>query len=214
MNGMFFALVGASLATALAGIGSAKGVGGAAQTAMGVLSEDSSKFGKMLVLTLLPGTQGLYGFIVGFLILVSCGVLGGALPTMGQGLAFLGASLAIGLGGLFSGIAQGKAAVSGIAMTAKDDFNDNNYTKRRTRMNGGDKIIERIKADSKKAVDEVMAQATAECNAIMQAAEKTADKNTADIDAKTAVKLKQAQASSKSRAEPGNIFVRKSVLSR
>lgn len=123
MNGMFFALVGASLATALAGIGSAKGVGGAAQTAMGVLSEDSSKFGKMLVLTLLPGTQGLYGFIVGFLILVSCGVLGGALPTMGQGLAFLGASLAIGLGGLFSGIAQGKAAVSGIAMTAKDDAN-------------------------------------------------------------------------------------------
>ena len=123
MNGMFFALVGASLATALAGIGSAKGVGGAAQTAMGVLSEDSSKFGKMLVLTLLPGTQGLYGFIVGFLIIVSCGVLGGALPTMGQGLAFLGASLAIGLGGLFSGIAQGKAAVSGIAMTAKDDAN-------------------------------------------------------------------------------------------
>ncbi len=123
MNGMFFALLGASLATALAGIGSAKGVGSAAQTAMGVLSEDSSKFGKMLVLTLLPGTQGLYGFIVGFLILVSCGVLGGAMPTMGQGLAFCAASLAIGLGGLFSGIAQGKAAVSGIAMTAKDDAN-------------------------------------------------------------------------------------------
>lgn len=123
MNGMFFALLGASLATALAGIGSAKGVGSAAQTAMGVLSEDSSKFGKMLVLTLLPGTQGLYGFIVGFLILVSCGVLGGAMPTIGQGLAFCAASLAIGLGGLFSGIAQGKAAVSGIAMTAKDDAN-------------------------------------------------------------------------------------------
>ena len=123
MNGIFFAILGAAIATVLAGIGSAKGVGGAAQTAMGVLSEDSSKFGKMLVLTLLPGTQGLYGFIVGFLILVSCGVLGGALPTMGQGLAFLGASLAIGLGGLFSGIAQGKAAVSGIAMTAKDDAN-------------------------------------------------------------------------------------------
>ena len=123
MNGMFFALVGASLATALAGIGSAKGVGGAAQTAMGVLSEDSSKFGKMLVLTLLPGTQGLYGFIVGFLILVSCGVLGGALPTMGQGLAFLGASLAIGLGGRLIIKKQSKAAVSGIAMTAKDDAN-------------------------------------------------------------------------------------------
>ena len=120
---MFFALVGASIATALAGIGSAKGVGGAAQAAMGVLSEDSSKFGKMLVLTLLPGTQGLYGFIVGFLILVSCGVLGGDMPTLAQGLCYLGASLAIGLGGLFSGIAQGKAAVAGIAMSAKDDKN-------------------------------------------------------------------------------------------
>lgn len=120
---MFLAILGASLATALAGIGSAKGVGGAAQAAMGVLSEDSSKFGKMLVLTLLPGTQGLYGFIVGFLVLVSCGVLGGNSPTIGQGLAYVCASLAIGLGGLFSGIAQGKAAVSGIAMSAKDDKN-------------------------------------------------------------------------------------------
>lgn len=123
MNGLFFALLGASIATALAGFGSAKGVGNAAQTAMGVLSEDSSKFGKMLVLTLLPGTQGLYGFIVGFLILVNCGVLGGNLPTVGQGLAYFGASLAIGIGGMVSGFAQGRAAVSGIAMSAKDDKN-------------------------------------------------------------------------------------------
>ena len=123
MTGLLFALLGASIATALAGIGSAKGVGGAAQASMGVLSEDSSKFGKMLVLTLLPGTQGLYGFIVGFLILVNCGVLGGALPTVGQGVAYFCASLAIGVGGWISGIAQGKAAVSGIALSAKDDSN-------------------------------------------------------------------------------------------
>ncbi len=123
MNGMFFALLGASIATALAGFGSAKGVGNAAQAAMGVLSEDSSKFGKMLVLTLLPGTQGLYGFIVGFLILVNCGVLGGNMPTLGQGLAYTAAALAIGIGGMVSGFAQGKAAVSGVAMTAKDDKN-------------------------------------------------------------------------------------------
>ena len=108
MNGIFLAILGAAIATVLAGIGSAKGVGSAAQTSMGVLSEDSSMFGKMLVLTLLPGTQGLYGFIVG---------------TAAQGFAYAGASLAIGFGGLFSGIAQGKAAVSGIAMTAKDEKN-------------------------------------------------------------------------------------------
>ena len=123
MNGLFFALLGAAIATVLAGIGSAKGVGGAAQASMGVLSEDSSKFGKMLVLTLLPGTQGLYGFIVGFLILAQCGVLGGEIPDIAHGLAYFGASLAIGFGGMISGFAQGTAAVSGIAMSAKDDRN-------------------------------------------------------------------------------------------
>ncbi len=123
MYGLFFALLGASLATALSGFGSAKGVGNAAQASMGVLSEDPSKFGKMLVLTLLPGTQGLYGFIVGFLILVNCGVLGGDLPSTAQGLAYLGGALAIGIGGMVSGFAQGRAAVSGIAMSAKDDKN-------------------------------------------------------------------------------------------
>lgn len=121
--GMFLAIIAAAIATVFAGIGSAKGVGGAAQTAMGVLSEDSSMFGKMLVLTLLPGTQGLYGFIVGFLILTNCGVLGGAMPTLGQGFAFLAASFAIGIGGMISGFAQGKAAVSGITMTAKSEKN-------------------------------------------------------------------------------------------
>ena len=123
MNGLFLAILGAVIATVLSGCGSAKGVGGAGQASMGVLSEDSSQFGKMLVLTLLPGTQGLYGFIVGFLILANCGVLGGNIPDMKHGLAFLAAAAAIGIGGLVSGIEQGKTAVSGVAMTAKDDKN-------------------------------------------------------------------------------------------
>ncbi len=124
MNGMIFAILAASLATVLAGIGSAKGVGAAAQTAMGVLSEDSSMFGKMLVLTLLPGTQGLYGFIVGFLIMNGTGILNGSMDLgMAQGLSYLAASLAIGFGGMISGFAQGKAAVAGISMCAKDEKN-------------------------------------------------------------------------------------------
>ncbi len=123
MNGVLFAILAATIATVLAGIGSAKGVGGAAQASMGVLSEDSSMFGKMLVLTLLPGTQGLYGFIVGFIIMIRCGILGGTEPTLLQGLSYVAASLAIGIGGLISGIAQGKAAVSGISMCAKDGSN-------------------------------------------------------------------------------------------
>ncbi len=115
MNGLVLAVFAAVIATVLAGIGSAKGVGGAGQASMGVLSEDPSKFGKMLVLTLLPGTQGLYGFIVGFLIVANCGVLGGDIPDLAHGFAFLAAACAIGIGGLVSGIEQGKTAVSGIA---------------------------------------------------------------------------------------------------
>lgn len=122
MNGLFFAMIGVALATILSGIGSAKGVGGAAQTAMGVLSEDSSKFGKMLVLTLLPGTQGLYGFIVGFLIMTKT-VMAGADVSTEAGWLFLAASLPIAVGGLVSALAQGKAAVSAIALTAKSDAN-------------------------------------------------------------------------------------------
>jgi len=118
--GTVLALVGAALATILAGIGSAKGVGMAAETGIGVLAEDPSKFGKMLVLELLPGTQGLYGFIVSFLVLLNIGILGGSMEmTIAKGALYLAACLPIAVGGLISGIAQGKAAVAGISLCAK-----------------------------------------------------------------------------------------------
>ena len=118
--GTVLALFGAALATILAGIGSAKGVGMACETGMGVLSEDPSKFGKLLVLELLPGTQGLYGFIVSFMVMLNIGILGGDmnLTTM-QGGLYLAACLPIAIGGLISGIAQGRAAVAGISLVAK-----------------------------------------------------------------------------------------------
>ena len=124
-NGIIWALLGAALATGVAGIGSIKGVGMAAETAMGAMSEDSSKFGKMLVLVLLPGTQGLYGFIVTVMMLMNIGVLGGSADmSLTKGLLYLTASLPIAVGGLLSGIAQGRAAVSGISLMAKkpNDF--------------------------------------------------------------------------------------------
>lgn len=120
--GTFLALSGAALSTILAGIGSARGVGMATETGMGVLSEDPSKFGKMLVLELLPGTQGLYGFIVSFMILLNIGILGGSMDiSVTKGLLYIAAALPIAVGGLVSAIAQGKAAVAGIALVAKRD---------------------------------------------------------------------------------------------
>lgn len=118
--GTILALAGAAFATIFAGIGSAKGVGMATEAGMGVLSEDPSKFGKMLVLELLPGTQGLYGFIVSFMILLNIGILGGSMElSLVKGLMYFAASLPIAFGGLISAIAQGRAAVAGIALVAK-----------------------------------------------------------------------------------------------
>ena len=118
-NGQFLGIMGAALAALLGGIGSAKGTSMAGQAAAGVVSEDPSKFGQLLVLQLLPGTQGLYGFIIGFLMLTKIGVLGGDIPTSAQGFQLLAASLPVGIVGLISGIYQGKAAVAGVGIVAK-----------------------------------------------------------------------------------------------
>ena len=69
IDGNTLALLGAAIA-ALAGIGSAMGVGIAGQAAAGVVAEDPKKFGKTIILQALPGTQGIYGLIIAFLIMV------------------------------------------------------------------------------------------------------------------------------------------------
>jgi F0F1-type ATP synthase membrane subunit c/vacuolar-type H+-ATPase subunit K len=69
LDGVSWSYIGAGVAYFLAGIGSAIGIGIVGRVANGVLSEDPNKFGSLLVLTALPGTQGFYGFIVSFMIL-------------------------------------------------------------------------------------------------------------------------------------------------
>lgn len=118
--GTVLALLGAAIAVVFAGSGSAIGVGKAGQAAAGVVSEDPDKFIKCLILQLIPGTQGIYGFIIGFLVLLKLNVFGGiaSLSTMG-GLGMLAACLPIAFTGLISGIHQGKVAASGIMLVAK-----------------------------------------------------------------------------------------------
>lgn len=118
--GLALAIGGAAMA-ALAGVGSALGVGVAGQAAAGVVAEDPKKFAQTLVLQALPGTQGIYGLLVAFLILNKIGVMSGApleLTTF-QGLYMLFAGVPIGIVGIWSGWAQGKAAASGIMLIAK-----------------------------------------------------------------------------------------------
>jgi len=121
MNGINFALLGAVLAVSLAGWGSAKGVGIAGQAAAGVVTEDPSKFAKVLILQLLPGTQGIYGLLVAFITLSKIGLLGGGAVSidMKTGLLILIACLPIAVVGYFSAIAQGKTSVASIGIIAK-----------------------------------------------------------------------------------------------
>lgn len=119
--GLTLAILGGALAVFLAGIGSAIGVGLAGQAASGVMSEDPSKFGSMLLLSALPGTQGIYGFLSGFLVILKLGLIGGEAlaPTTQQGLQIMFACFPVAFAGLVSGIHQGKVCAAGIYMVAK-----------------------------------------------------------------------------------------------
>lgn len=123
--GIALAILGAALATGLAGVGSALGISYASRTASGAMAEDPSKFGKFLLLIALPGTQGIYGFIIGFFILLKLNIIGaGTLAnitdiTTAQGWLYLFAGLPIAIGGLVSGMYQGKVCAAGISMLSK-----------------------------------------------------------------------------------------------
>ena len=120
IGGYALGLLGAGLAAFMAGIGSAKGTGIAGEAGAGLVSEDPSKFGKAMILQVIPGTQGLYGFVIWFL------AFGKLVPGMNvaQGLQVLSACLPIAFGGLLSGIAQGKVAAASSNILAKkpDDW--------------------------------------------------------------------------------------------
>lgn len=119
--GLALAILGTALAVFVSGMGSAKGVGMASEAALGVVTDDPSKFGKLLVLQLLPGTQGLYGLIIGVMVMINTGLLGGEAVelTNAQGLMYLFACLPIAIGGYFSAYCQGKVAVAGCSTIAK-----------------------------------------------------------------------------------------------
>ena len=120
-GGLMFAVLGATLAALLPGIGSARGVGIVGEAATGLIAEDPDKFGQTLILQVLPGTQGFYGFVTALIVLSRIGILGGgdvdvALAT---GFNIFLASLPIALVGWRSALAQAKTAAAGVTIVAK-----------------------------------------------------------------------------------------------
>ncbi len=121
IGGLALALLGAGLAVGLSCVGSAKGTGIAGEAGTGLLSEDPSKSGKVMVLQLLPGTQGLYGLVVWFFALISMGMLDGTAVdmTVTEGMRYFVACMPMAIGGLLSAIAQGRVAAGSINILAK-----------------------------------------------------------------------------------------------
>ena len=117
-GGLVLGVLSVVIAVLFSGMGSAKGVGRAGEAAAGVVIEEPEKFGKSLVLQLLPGTQGLYGFVIGILILFKL-VVGNI--SLAQGYVYIAAAIPVGVVGYFSAIAQSKVAVSGINILAKNE---------------------------------------------------------------------------------------------
>ncbi len=121
MLGFALLVIGAALAAGLAGCGSALGCGVVGMAASGVVSEDPNKFGRLLLLQALPGTQGIYGLVALFMIInkfASWGIPASEV-TVKTGLEVIGAALPIGLAGLVSGLYQGKVCAAACSLVAK-----------------------------------------------------------------------------------------------
>ncbi|MGI6653156.1 MAG: V-type ATP synthase subunit K [Christensenellales bacterium] len=119
--GQILALAAAAIAIILSGIGSSRGVGMAGETACGVVTENPDVAGKLLVLQLLPATQGIYGFLIAVMVLLNTGVLGGQmLPvSLEQGIKFIISSLPVGVIGWVSAVLQARVAAAGMLLTGQ-----------------------------------------------------------------------------------------------
>lgn len=121
-DGAYLAILGAALAAALSGTGSAIGVGMAGQAAAAVTAENPDMFSKVLVLQLLPATQGIYGFLIAIMVFIKINLFGGMAGveiTLDKGFQLFMGCLPIAIVGLTSAIYQAKVAISGMNMIAK-----------------------------------------------------------------------------------------------
>lgn len=122
MIGIVYALVGAAFAAGLAGIGSSIGVSRVGRTGAGLVAQDGSQFGSILLFSALPGSQAVYGMLAAILILQNTGVLSGVPKDISpeQGLMLLLAGIPVAITCLASGAYQGYTISSGIQIIAKD----------------------------------------------------------------------------------------------
>ena len=120
-GGLAIGFLGAALACGLCCAGSARGCGIAGEAGSALLCEDPSAFGKIMILQVVPGTQGLYGLVVWFFAILQMGVFNGTAVGMSvaDGLRVAAACLPMATGAAISAPAQGRVAATAINLMAK-----------------------------------------------------------------------------------------------
>jgi V/A-type H+/Na+-transporting ATPase subunit K len=121
MEGIILGVLGAAIAVIVPAVGSAISVSRVGESAAGLISEEPEKFGKALLLQVLPGTQGIYGFLAAVLALQKLGIFGDEIVAVSSsaGWQILFACFPIAIAGFISAIFQGKVSVSGVSVLAK-----------------------------------------------------------------------------------------------
>ena len=107
MINLILGYLGLGLMLALAGIGSCYGTTIAGNAAEGALKKNPAKSSSYMILSAMPATQGLYGFVA-FLMWVGK-------DFAADGLMLFAVGLSVGLVCLFSAIRQGQVCANGIA---------------------------------------------------------------------------------------------------
>ena len=112
--GSALAAIGAGAAVGFAALGSGIGQGIASSASVGAVAEDSGMFAQGLVFTAIPETQAIYGFLIAILLLVFSGIMGGSPLGVASGF------VAVGFGGLGSGMGQGIASSASVGAVVEE----------------------------------------------------------------------------------------------
>jgi len=120
LNGNAFTYLGMAIALLATCLGSAKGVGMVGEAMSGVIIEDPNRFGPLMILQVIPGTNGIYGFLITFIILTNSGIMGGgAVIPLNTGILLFLSCLPISIVGGISAIYQARVAVGGVNIVAR-----------------------------------------------------------------------------------------------
>ena len=108
---LIFGYLGVAMMVGLAGLASAIGTSVCGMTAVGAMKKNPGGFVNYIVLSALPGSQGLYGFVAFFI----CQEFLTPDITMVQGLTLFAGGIIMGLVGIISSYFQSRVCATGIA---------------------------------------------------------------------------------------------------